>query len=303
MRPVARGRELGASSLMHGAVDLAAARAGHSAEVTVTGRVRRDVAPRDVAVVIPAYNEAATIGDIVTRALAVVSDVVVVDDGSCDNTAEIAVAAGATVLRQNGNRGKGAALWRGMTQALSLGVRHVVTLDADGQHRPEDIERLVAASRRDSSRIVLGSRRAHKKDFPRARYIANRIADFWVSWAAGFPIDDTQSGFRVYPADVVRRIAARPPRSSGFAFESEILISAHWQGVRCRSVDIAALYGDALSRPSHFRPAADITRIVVMVAGKLLRRGMYPQGLWRVVTGANERGIDASTPRQSEETP
>ena len=288
---------------MHGAVDLAAARAEHSVEASAADRLRRAAAPRDVAAIIPAYNEAATIGDIVGRALAVVPDVIVVDDGSCDNTAEIAVAAGAVVLRQNGNRGKGAALWRGMTHALSLGVRHIVTLDGDGQHRPEDIARLVAASRRDSSGIVLGSRRAHKKDFPLARYIANRIADFWVSWAAGFPIEDTQSGFRVYPADVVRRLAARPPRSPGFAFESEILIAAHWQGFRCRSVDIAALYGDALRRPSHFRPAADIARIVLMVAGKLLRRGMYPQGLWRVVTGADNRRFDATAQQQSKETP
>jgi glycosyltransferase involved in cell wall biosynthesis len=230
--------------------------------------------------------------------------VIVVDDGSADGTAEIAVAAGAVVLRQNRNRGKGAALWRGMTHALSLGARRVITLDADGQHRPEDIARLVAVSRRDSSRIVLGSRRAHRRDFPRARYVANRVADFWVSWAAGYPIDDTQSGFRVYPAEVLRRLAARPPRTTGFAFESEILIAAHWQGSRCRSVDIAALYG-VMQRPSHFRPFADITRIVLMVAGKLLRRGMYPQGLWHVLAGggAEEPLSEPASHGKMEETP
>jgi hypothetical protein len=237
----------------------------------------------DVAIVIPAYNEAATIADIVRRALAVAPAVIVVDDGSSDGTGSIAQRCGATVLRNPANSGKGASLWRGLTHALNAGAAYVVTLDADGQHRPEDVARLVEAARRSPGRIVIGSRRAHKEAFPRARYIANRVADFWISWASGHPIDDTQSGFRVYPAATLRTLSARPPLAAGFAFESEMLICAGWHGVRTVSVDIPALYGAVLRRPSYFRPVADICRIVVMVASKLLRRGMYPAGLWRTV--------------------
>jgi hypothetical protein len=132
--------------------------------------------------------------------------------------------------------------------------------------------------------IVVGSRRASGRDAPRARFIANRVADFWVSWAAGHPIDDSQSGFRVYPAALIRALAGRPPLARGFAFESEALIEAARLGFSTVAVDIPTIYGDALRRPSHFRPVADITRIVVMVAGKLFRRGMDPAGLWRSLT-------------------
>ncbi len=100
----------------------------------------------------------------------------------------------------------------------------------------------------------------------------------------GIPIDDSQSGFRIYPAALIRALAARPQLARGFAFESEALIEAARLGFSTVAVDVPTIYGDALQRPSHFRPVADITRIVLMVAGKLLRRGMDPAGLWRSLT-------------------
>jgi hypothetical protein len=138
-------------------------------------------------------------------------------------------------------------------------------------------------------RIVIGSRRAAKASAPRARRIANRVADFWVSWAAGWPIEDTQSGFRVYPAALLRRMGTCRPATTGFAWESEMLIAAGRLGVRTVSVDVPAIYGSALRRPSHFRPVLDITRIVLMVAGYLLRSFMYPRGLWRSLTKTGDR--------------
>ena len=94
-------------------------------------------------------------------------------------------------------------------------------------------------------------------------------------------MEDSQSGLRVYPARLLRELARRPAMAAGFAFESEILIEAGRAGVRTASVAIPAIYGEALRRESHFRPVTDITRIVLIVAGKLLRRGMDPIGLWR----------------------
>src|SRR5215471_2282441 len=173
-----------------------------------------------VYVVIPAYDEMATIGRIVGRCrmLPEVSSVVVIDDGSGDETARIAVANGATVLRHTHNLGKGTSLMRGMLTAVQAGASHVVTLDGDGQHRPQDLPRLLECSRQWPDHIIVGSRRASGRDAPRARFIANRVADFWISWAAGHPIDDSQSGFRVYPAALVQRLTAHPPRQTGFAF-------------------------------------------------------------------------------------
>jgi hypothetical protein len=121
--------------------------------------------------------------------------------------------------------------------------------------------------------------------------VANRVADFWVSWAAGGRVDDSQSGLRLYPADALRRLDLdRRRRAGGFAFESEVLIDAGRLGIRTASVPIEALYGGVLRRPSHFRPVTDIARIVRMVAGKLLRRGMDPVGLWRSLRGEAEVG-------------
>jgi glycosyltransferase involved in cell wall biosynthesis len=236
-----------------------------------------------VCVVIPAYEEAATIGGLVDHcgALREVADIVVVDDGSHDETARIAGQRGAKVVRHAQNLGKGASLMDGMRIALARSATHIVTLDGDGQHRPEDLPRLLACSRKWPGYIVIGSRRTTGRAAPRARFIANRVADFWISWASRHPVDDSQSGFRVYPADLVRRIAAGPALAARFAFESEILIEAARLGVYTVAVDIPTIYGAALQRPSHFRPVTDITRIVLMVAGKLLAAGMDPVGLWR----------------------
>jgi glycosyltransferase involved in cell wall biosynthesis len=239
-----------------------------------------------VHVVIPAYQEMATIGRIVgqCRRLPEVSSVIVIDDGSGDDTARVATENGATVLRHAHNLGKGASLMRGMLTAVQAGASYVATLDGDGQHRPEDLPRLLECSRQWPGHIIVGSRRASGHNAPRARFIANRVADFWISWAAGHPIDDSQSGFRIYPAALVRHLAVHPPKQAGFAFESEILIEAAQLGFFTVAVDIPTLYGPASERRSHFRPAADITRIVMMVARKLLRAGMHPIGLWRSLT-------------------
>lgn len=252
-----------------------------------------------LAVVIPALDEAPTIGAVVTRALAqhCTGFVIVIDDGSADATAALAETAGARVLRNGSPQGKGASLSRGMTAAVAAGAALIATLDGDGQHRPEDLPRLHAASLAFPDRIVIGSRRASAGNAPRARRIANRIADFWVSWAAGHPVDDSQSGFRIYPAALIRGLATEPPAARGFAFESEILIDAARRGFRTVAVDIPTIY-DARQRPSHFRPVSDIARIVGMVAGKLLRRGMDPRGLWRSLSmerGAPTRNAETGT--------
>ncbi len=167
--------------------------------------------------------------------------------------------------------------------ALDGGADAVVTLDADGQHLPEDIARLVYAWRANPGDVIVGARLRHPERAPRARKAANRVADFWLGWAAGQPIDDTQSGFRIYPAALLRSI--RMPRSDrrGFVFESELLIDLARTGAAVRSLAIESIY-HGTARPSHFRPVADIAAITCMVADKLLSRGMYPAGLYRMLT-------------------
>jgi len=231
-------------------------------------------------VLIPAFNEAATIRDLVKRVLNIVPTVIVVDDGSTDATIEQLADLPVTVLRNPRNLGKAASLWAGFEHALAQDARYVITLDGDGQHRPEDIYRLLELVKRSPHSIVIGARLHDKANFPARRYYANQFARFWISWAAGYPIADTQSGFRVYPVSLLRRLTRRQVSWNGFVFESEVLIAAGRLGVQSVAVAIPGIYPQH-ARPSHFRPVLDIARIVIMVAGRLLVWGMHPIGLWR----------------------
>ena len=231
-------------------------------------------------VVIPAFNEAATIRGIVERVLVAVPNVIVVDDGSTDGTGAELAHLPVTVLTHESNLGKAASLWNGLEHAMARGATRVVTLDGDGQHRPEDIGRLLHVADLFPKRIVIGARLHDRRNFPPSRYYANQFARFWISWAAGDSIADTQSGFRVYPAHLLVQVSRADVSWGRFVFESEILIAAGARGVRSVAVPIPGVYPRA-ARRSHFRPVLDIARIVVMVAGRLLRSGMYPAGLWR----------------------
>ncbi len=233
-----------------------------------------------VAVVIPSLNEADTVADVAARALRYAKPVFVVDDGSGDDTAKRLAALPVRVIRNAATLGKAASLARGFRAALEQPVDAVITLDADGQHRPEDIPRLLDAAARFPGDIIIAARLEGREHMPRARRFGNRQADFWISWAAGYPIHDTQGGYRLYPAVVLERLRVRDGRRNGFVFESESLIEAARMGCYARPVAIGAIYGRG-SRASYYRAAADTMQIVLMVAGKLLRSGLYPLGLLR----------------------
>jgi len=238
-----------------------------------------------LAVVIPAYNEAPTIADVIERALAVDDSVIVVDDGSTDDTAAIAARYSVTLIRNPVNSGKAASLVAGMGRALEMGVDIVATMDGDGQHRPEDLPLLRETAAENPGCIVIGSRLWDRQAFPLERYIGNRIADFWISWACGQRVRDSQSGFRLYPRAVLESVEVPHGPERGFVFESEILIEAARAGFPSVSARIPALYEGTLMRASHFQPFRDVSRIVGMVARKLLARGFYPAGLWAAIRG------------------
>lgn len=233
-----------------------------------------------VCIVIPAYNEARTVREVASRALAQLPDVIVVDDGSADGTAAALAGLPVTLISNPVNMGKGASLWRGFSAALAAGADAVVTLDADGQHRPEDIPRILAAAAEHHGRIVIGARVQDKDRVPPLRRFANRFANFWVAWASGFPVSDSQSGFRLYPSFLLRSVRVAHGPGARFAFESEILIEAGRAGVRSVAVPIAALYPPD-RRHSHYRSVVDTARIVRMIAWKLLARGLDLPALLR----------------------
>ena len=230
------------------------------------------------AIVIPALNEAATIRAIAQGALKVADAVIVVDDGSTDGTSEAIRGLPVTLLRHDRNLGKAASLWDGFQRALASGADVVVTMDGDGQHRVDDVPRLLRALASHPRRLAIGARVRCHGPMPMARRFANRFADFWVSWAAGHRVLDSQSGQRAYPAALLGGLALPHGPSRAFTLESELVIEAARQGYRTVSVPVDAVYGRS-PRPSHFRPWRDITRIVVMIAGRLLRGGLYLPGL------------------------
>lgn len=251
-----------------------------------------------VFIAIPAYQEAGTIRALARDALACCPRVIVVDDGSQDGTSSQLQDLPVTLLVHPTNQGKAASLRTAFAFALAQGARCVVALDGDGQHDPADAPGLLAVWERQPDRIVIGSRLHDRAQFPPARYRANRFACFWISWAAGHPIADSQSGFRVYPHQVMRIALDPRVRGSRFTFESEILIEAARRGHTTLAVAIPGRY-PANARPSHFRPVVDIAKIVLMVARNLLRSGMAPLGLWRSLQPAavlpGRRGPAAST--------
>lgn len=232
------------------------------------------------AIVIPAYNEEATIRDIVSRALKLSEKVIVVDDGSADNTVAELEGLGITLIKHETNKGKAASLWEGFSSALEMCVDSIITLDGDGQHAPEDIPLLLDKARVFPTDIIIGARLADKSAIPAKRYYANKIANFWIAWAAGYPIHDSQSGFRLYPAALFNNL--KISTKHGFVFESEILIKAAQKNIYSHAVKIPAVYREN-ARPSHFRGVTDITLITLMVARSLIFRGMYPMGFYRSV--------------------
>ncbi len=219
----------------------------------------RTAAEKKICVIIPAYNVADTIGDVVKGAYQFVSMVLVADDGSSDATAENASRAGAAVVRVERNRGKGNALKLLFEMAVQKGFKAVISMDGDGQHDPEEIPRFIKAHRKDPDKIVVGSRMHAKEHIPRARYNSMHVARFFISLAANQFIEDTQCGFRVYPLKLIRKMQLT---QNGYVTESEILIKAGDMGGKIDFIRIGAIYGEIRS---HFRPILDVTAITAYI--------------------------------------
>jgi glycosyltransferase involved in cell wall biosynthesis len=204
---------------------------------------------------VPAYRAEATVGAVVRGALRHVPRVLVVDDGSDDRTAEAAREAGAEVLRLPVNGGKGTAIREGLARLLThasasdSAPTHVAFLDADGQHDPDDLPRLLVAARAGDP-FVIGSRMDEAEQIPAYRHRTNEIGSRVLSRMTGLEIEDAQSGYRVVAAELLRRLELN---ARGYIIETEMLLKAAPHLSRFRHVPVRAIYGG----PSHYRPFRD----------------------------------------------
>ncbi|MGN6182424.1 MAG: glycosyltransferase family 2 protein [Thermoanaerobaculia bacterium] len=212
--------------------------------------------------IIPALNAERTLANVVKATLAQTPDVLVIDDGSTDRTSDVARDAGATVLRHEVNRGKGAALKTGFAYALERNSEAVLTLDADGQHLPGEIPKFIAEWERSRADLIIGGR-AHlfQHMLPRRRN-ANRFSAWCISKAAGVPVADSQSGFRLYSATLLRSLQLH---TDGFDMESEVIVRAGRRGMKIVSISIDLGFVDGIAT-SHYKPLKDTMRIAWTVA-------------------------------------
>ena len=210
-----------------------------------------------ITVVIPAYNAQRYVANVIVEARKQLEPVIVVDDGSKDSTGAVAEAVGATVLRHDENRGKGAALKTAFAWALDNGYEAVITLDADGQHLPSEIPKFLDQYARGREDLIIGGRsHLFEHMLPRRRN-ANRFSAWCISKFSGVEVTDSQSGFRLYSARLLRGLKLR---TDGFDLESEVIVLAGRRGFKIVTIPIELGFVDGIGT-SHFKPLKDTLRI------------------------------------------
>lgn len=240
------------------------------------------------AVVIPTYNNAGTLGAVICGVQRYCSDVFVVDDGSTDATREVLAAArDIRTIAYGRNRGKGYALRTGLRAAAEAGFRYALTIDSDGQHYPDDIPHFIERIEQRPDALLIGARNLAAENMPGKNSFANRFSNFWYKVETGRTLDDTQSGYRLYP---LRRLGPLRTLCRRYEFEVEIIVRAAWQGIEVENVPVRVYYAPAGERISHFRPLRDFARIsllnTVLVLGALLF--YYP---WRFIRSLTRENI------------
>lgn len=224
-------------------------------------------APR-ILIVIPVYNHAASLRQVVERALAVHPDVLVVDDGSVDRPLDTLYGLPVRLASHPLNQGKGAAIMTAARLARGLGMSHIVTIDADGQHDPADFPRLKAAVAAEPMAIVVGARNFDTANVPGSSRFGRRFSNFWLRLQTGKTLSDTQSGFRAYPLAVLDGLRLRQRH---YSFEVEVLVRGAWAGVPLREVPISVHYPPPGERVSHFKAFRDNLRLTLLNTHLTLR--------------------------------
>jgi glycosyltransferase involved in cell wall biosynthesis len=215
-----------------------------------------------VCLLIPTYNNAGTLANVLKGALAYMNDIIVVNDGSTDETEEILKSFPLVkVLSYAPNKGKGVALRKGFKFAAEEGYDFIIAMDSDGQHFTDDIPVFLEKMNEDPNALYIGARNLHQENMPGKSTFANKFSNFWFYVETGVKLPDTQSGFRLYPLHLLKKMRFF---STKYEFEIEVMVRASWKGIPVIPVPIKVYYFPEETRVSHFRPFKDFSRITVL---------------------------------------
>lgn len=217
----------------------------------------------EVVVLIPTYNNGKTLANIIKHTGLYSKAIIVVNDGSTDNTASVLDCfPNIQVITHARNRGKGTTLKKGLSHARKAGFRYAITIDSDGQHFASDIPLFIEAIEKEPDTFLVGARNLTSDNMPGKNTFANKFSNFWFTLETGLKLEDTQSGFRLYP---LRRINSdRFYYTAKYEFELEALVFSAWSGVKVKNIPIHVYYPPCEERISHFRPFRDFTRISIL---------------------------------------
>ncbi|GHC42354.1 DUF2062 domain-containing protein [Ulvibacter litoralis] len=233
-------------------------------------------------VIIPTYNNHKTLKRVIDGVLNYTNAVIVVNDGATDSTETILQAyPQLTQIHLPKNKGKGNALQIGFNKAVELGYQYAITIDSDGQHFPSDIPVFVDAlvASEEKNILLIGARNMTQEGVPKKSSFGNKFSNFWFWFETGTSLDDTQSGFRLYP---IQELKKRKFYTKKFEFEIEVIVKAAWSGTVVKNVPVNVLY-DETERVSHFRPFKDFTRISILNTWFVIVTFLYikPRDLYR----------------------
>jgi len=223
--------------------------------------VQNAISEKKICILIPTYNNEKTLRRVIDGVLDYTEDIVVINDGSTDSTPQIlGHYPQITTVSLPENKGKGNGLKTGFRKAKELGFDYAITIDSDGQHYPDDIPVFVEALLNEEQDVLLiGNRNMSQDGIPKKSSFGNRFSNFWFWFETGIKLEDTQSGYRLYPLHKIPKKYFTPK----FEFEIEIIVRTAWRHVAVKNVPIKVLY-DPTERVSHFRPFKDFTRISIL---------------------------------------
>jgi glycosyltransferase involved in cell wall biosynthesis len=226
----------------------------------------------EVLLVIPVYNHSAKLCEVVQKAIKGGWEVLVVNDGSTDDTLSQLYDIPCDIYSLDVNKGKGAAIVVGAKWAKEKGYKAIITVDADGQLNPDEAHFLLSTAQKEWPGIVIGARRMDQSTVPKASIFGRNFSNFWVRLECGLDLPDTQSGFRLYP---VSELLSLPIRTKRYDFEVEVLVRAAWAGLPINSVEVSVDYPAKGERVSHFHQLKDNFRLTVLHT-RLVIRALNP---------------------------